>query len=137
MSSYNWDNKEDKGFSLQQSGTGNPSLRVGLDASIDFFNMIGRDRWFGRIKDLGRYLRNGLKTMNNVEIVSSHNEELCAGLTTYKVKNISGPDLQKLLWDKEKLQPRSVGKELLRHSVHIYNNESEIDRTFSVIKSVE
>ena len=32
---------------------------------------------------------------------------------------------------------RSVGKELLRHSVHIYNNESEIDRTFSVIKSVE
>ena len=137
LSSYNWDNKEDKGFSLQQSGTGNPSLRVGLDASIDFFNMIGRDRWFGRIKDLGRYLRNGLKTMNNVEIVSSHNEELCAGLTTYKVKNISGPDLQKLLWDKEKLQPRSVGKELLRHSVHIYNNESEIDRTFSVIKSVE
>ena len=51
------------------------------------------------------------------------------------MKNISGPDLQKLLWDKEKLQPRSVGKELLRHSVHIYNNESEIDRTFSVIKS--
>ncbi len=136
LSSYNWDNKEDKGFSLQQSGTGNPSLRVGLEASIDFFNMIGKDKWFGRIKELGKYLRDGLKKMDNVEIVSSHNERLCAGLTTYKVNDISGPDLQKTLWSKERLQPRSVGKELLRHSLHIYNNELEIDRTFLVIKSL-
>ena len=136
LSSYNWDNKEDKGFSLQQSGTGNPSLRVGLEASIDFFNMIGKDKWFGRIKELGKYLRDGLKKMDNVEIVSSHNERLCAGLTTYKVNDISGPDLQKTLWNKERLQPRSVGNELLRHSLHIYNNELEIDRTFLVIKSL-
>ena len=136
LSSYNWNNKEDKGFSLQQSGTGNPSLRVGLEASIDFFNMIGKEKWFSRIKELGKYLRDGLKELPNVEIVSSHNEDLCAGLTTYKVNNISGPDLQKTLWDRERLQPRSVGKELMRHSVHIYNNESEIDRTFKVINDL-
>ena len=58
LSSYNWDNQDDKGFSLQQSGTGNPSLRIGLEASIDFFNMIGKDRWLGRVKELGKYLRN-------------------------------------------------------------------------------
>ena len=136
LSSYNWDNKEDKGFSLQQSGTGNPSLRVGLEASIDFFNMIGREKWIKRVKHLGKYLRDGLKELDNVEIVSSHNEDLCAGLTTYKVDGISGPELQKTLWERERLQPRSVGKELLRHSVHIYNNEEEIDRTFDVIKSI-
>ena len=136
LSSYNWDNKEDKGFSLQQSGTGNPSLRIGLDASIDFFNMIGKDRWFGRVKELGKYLRDGLKKLRNVEIVSSHNEDLCAGLTTYKVEGMTGPELQKILWDKERLQPRSVGKELMRHSVHIYNQKTEIDRTFNVIKSL-
>ena len=77
-----------------------------------------------------------MKELPNVEIVSSHNEDLCAGLTTYKVNNISGPDLQKTLWDRERLQPRSVGKELMRHSVHIYNNESEIDRTFKVINDL-
>ena len=136
LSSYNWDNKEDKGFSLQQSGTGNPSLRVGLDASIDFFNMIGDNNWISRIKYLGRYLRDGLKKLDNVEIISSHNEDLCAGLTTYKVDGVNGPELQKILWDRERLQPRSVGKELLRHSVHIYNNEDEIDRTFKVIKTL-
>ena len=136
LSSYNWNNKEDKGFSLQQSGTGNPSLRVGLEASIDFFNMIGKEKWFSRIKELGKYLRDGLKELPNVEIVSSHNEDLCAGLTTYKVNNISGPDLQKTLWNRERLQPRSVGKELMRHSVHIYNNELEIDRAFKVINDI-
>ena len=71
-----------------------------------------------------------------MEIISSHNEELCAGLTTYKVKNFTGPELQKTLWERERLQPRSVGKELMRHSLHIYNQESEIDRTFDVIKSL-
>ena len=136
LSSYNWDNKEDKGFSLQQSGTGNPSLRVGLEASIDFFNMIGKDKWLGRVKELGKYLRDGLKELDNVQIVSSHNEELCAGLTTYKVEGSTGPELQKTLWDRERLQPRSVGKELMRHSVHIYNQKSEIDRTFEVIRSL-
>ena len=136
LSSYNWDNKEDKGFSLQQSGTGNPSLRVGLEASIDFFNMIGGEKWINRVKYLGKYLRDGLKELENVQIVSSHNEDLCAGLTTYKVDGINGPELQKTLWERERLQPRSVGKELLRHSVHIYNNKEEIDRTFNVIKSL-
>ena len=98
--------------------------------------MIGKDRWFGRVKELGKYLRDGLKELRNVEIVSSHNEDLCAGLTTYKVEGMTGPELQKILWDKERLQPRSVGKELMRHSVHIYNQKTEIDRTFNVIKSL-
>ena len=98
--------------------------------------MIGKERWFGRIKELGKYLRDGLKELKNVEIVSSHNEGLCAGLTTYKVEGMTGPELQKTLWDKERQQPRSVGKELMRHSVHIYNQKTEIDKTFNVIKSL-
>ena len=63
--------------------------------------MIGKERWLGRVKELGRYLRDGLKKLENVDIISSHNEELCAGLTTYKVKNFTGPELQKTLWERE------------------------------------
>ena len=98
--------------------------------------MIGKEKWFSRIKELGKYLRDGLKELSNVEIVSSHNEDLCAGLTTYKVNNISGPDLLKTLLYIERLQPRSVGHELMRHSVHIYNKESENDRAFKVINDL-
>jgi selenocysteine lyase/cysteine desulfurase len=136
LSSYNWDNNTDIGFKLQQSGTGNPSLLVGLDASLDFFNMIGKDKWLNRIKFLGKFLRDNLKTLDNVDLISSSNEILCAGLTTYKVEGVTGPELQKVMWDKERLQPRSVGKELLRHSVHIYNSEDEISRAIEVIKNI-
>jgi selenocysteine lyase/cysteine desulfurase len=136
IASYNWDFQEDHGFRLMQNGTGNTAILAGLDASIDFYNAIGEEKWLMRIKFLGDYLREGLKKLDNVTIVSSTHPEMSAGLTTYFVAGLTGPELQKKLWQEERLQPRSVGKELLRHSVHIYNNEDEIDRTFKVIRAL-
>lgn len=136
LASYNWDNQDDHGFRLMQYGTGNPALIAGYEAAVDFFNTIGHDRWIGRIHELGSYLREGLKDMNHVTIASSTNEEMAAGITTYSVAGLSGPDLQKTLWERERLQPRSVGSELMRHSVHIYNSREEIDKALKVIGSL-
>ena len=74
--------------------------------------------------------------MPQVSIHSSTNEEMAAGLTTYAVAGMTGPELQKTLWERERLQPRSVGSELLRHYVHIYNSKEEIDRALQVIRSL-
>ncbi len=136
IASYNWDHQEDHGFRLMQNGTGNASLIAGFDASVDFFNTIGADKWLSRIKELGSYLRDGLKEMPHVTIFSSTNEDMAAGITTYAVKGMTGPELQKTMWERERLQPRSVGKELLRHSVHIYNSKEEIDKALSVVKQL-
>lgn len=137
IASYNWDNQEDHGFRLMQNGTGSTAILAGLNASLDFYNAIGENRWLDRIKFLGDYLRQGLQELDSVSIVSSTHPQMSAGLTTYFVDGLTGPELQKKLWEQERLQPRSVGKELLRHSVHIYNNEDEIDRTFKVIKGLK
>lgn len=136
LASYNWDNQEDHGFRLMQYGTGNPSQITGYDAAVDFFNTIGSEFWIGRIKELGMYLRNGLKEIPKVRIQSSTNELLAAGITTYEVEGYSGPDVQRIMWDRERLQPRSVGSELVRHSVHIYNSKEEIDRALMVLSSL-
>lgn len=136
IASYNWNNQEDHGFRLMQNGTGNPALIAGYDAAVDFFNTIGKERWLGRIKELGMYLRSGLKELPHVTIESSTNETMAAGITTYKVNGLTGPELQKTLWERERLQPRSVGSELLRHSVHIYNSKAEIDLALKVIRSL-
>lgn len=133
LASYQWDNEEDNGFRLMQSGTGNPALLAGYEAAVDFYNTIGGEKWLGRIKELGKYLRAGLKEMDHVTIYSSTNETMAAGITTYGVKGISGPDLQKTMWDKERLQPRSVGEKAIRHSTHIYNSKEEIDKALKVI----
>ena len=136
IASYNWDNQEDHGFRLMQNGTGNPALMSGYQAAVDFFNSIGKDKWLARIKELGAYLRAGLKELPHVTIHSSTNEAMAAGITTYSVAGLTGPELQKTLWEQEKLQPRSVGNELLRHSVHIYNSKEEIDKALKVIQSL-
>lgn len=136
IASYNWDNHDDHGFRLMQNGTGNPAIIAGYEAAVDFFNSVGSNRWTSRIKELGTYLRNGLKEMPHVTISSSTNEDLAAGITTYAVNGLSGPELQKTLWERERLQPRSVGEELMRHSVHIYNSKEEIDRALGVIEEL-
>ncbi len=136
LASYNWDNQDDHGFRLMQNGTGSPYLITGYDAAVDFYNTIGEERWLSRIHELGMYLRNGLKEMPHVIIHSSTNEAMAAGITTYSIKGISGPDLQKTMWEKERLQPRSIGAELLRHSVHIYNSKEEIDKALKVVKEL-
>lgn len=136
VASYQWDNQEDHGFRLMQNGTGNAALLAGYNAAVDFFNTIGEEKWLGRIKELGSYLRTGLQKIPTVTIESSTNEEMAAGITTYGVAGISGPDLQKTMWEQEKLQPRSVGEKNIRHSVHIYNSKDEIDRALGVIKKL-
>ncbi|MFY0688156.1 MAG: aminotransferase class V-fold PLP-dependent enzyme [Cyclobacteriaceae bacterium] len=136
VASYNWDNQDDHGFRLMQNGTGNAAMIEGLDASLDFFQTIGEERWLNRIKELGDYLRNGLSQLDKVTIVSSTHPAMCAGITTYKVEGLTGPELQKTMWESKKLQPRSVGTELLRHSVHIYNSKEEIDAALDVIKAI-
>lgn len=133
LASYQWDNQEDPGFRLMQYGTGNPAITVGQEAAVDFYNTIGANRWTGRIKELGDYLRAGLSGLDNVTIFSSTHPDMCAGMTTYKVEGMSGPDVQKTMWEREKLQPRSVGQEYVRHCVHIYNSKEEIDRAIGVL----
>ena len=136
LASYNWDNQEDHGFRLMQNGTGSPYQMTGYDATVDFYNSIGEDRWLERIKELGMYLREGLKAMPHVTIHSSTNEAMAVGITTYSVKGISGPELQKTMWERERLQPRSIGEDLLRHSVHIYNSKAEIDKALQVVSDL-
>jgi isopenicillin-N epimerase len=89
IASYNWDYQEDHGFRLMQNGTGNTSVLAGLDASIDFFNSIGREKWLNRVKYLGDYLRQGLQQLEKVTLGSSTHPAMAAGITTYKVDGLS------------------------------------------------
>ena len=136
LASYQWDNEEDPGYRLSQCGTGNPSLLVGLEAAIDFHNKIGPKKVADRIKYLGDYLRAALLDIPNVEIRSSTHPGLCAGITTYGVKGVSGKDLQNEMWKRKKLQPRAVGEDMIRHSTHIYNLEDEVDAALEVVKDL-
>lgn len=135
VSSYQWNNREDEGFRFTQRGTGNYSVMIGMDAALDFHNAIGPQRVYDRIKFLGNYLREGLRTMPNVKIFSPADESMCAGITVYKVAGLTGAQLQDEFWNRARMRPRSMGDEFgVRHCTHIFNNEKELEKALEIVK---
>lgn len=130
LASSQWDNHTDEGYRLQQRGTGNLSLLMGLDAAIDFHNRIGPDRIIARIKDLGDYLRAGLQKIPKVRINTPLHAAMCAGITNYQIEGVSAAAMQDALWAKG---IRIRGN---RHSTHIYNSEAELDAAITVLRQL-
>ncbi len=128
LASSQWDNHKDEGYRLQQRGTGNLSLLMGLDAAIDFHTRIGSARVIARIKELGDYLRAGLQKIPKVKINTPVHPAMCAGITNYQVEGVSATAMQDALWAR-KIRVRGN-----RQSTHIYNTEAELDATLTVIR---
>ena len=137
LASSEWANEKDAGFRLQQRGTGNLSLLLGLSAAVDFFERVGPDRWFRRIRELGDFLRKGLQEIPGVTIASSVHPKMCAGITTWKLAGIPAARLQDVFWERARLRPRAVGDEWgIRTSTMIYNDEREIGKLLEITRSL-
>jgi selenocysteine lyase/cysteine desulfurase len=137
LASSEWANEKDPGLRLQQRGTGNLSLLLGLSAAIDFFDRVGADRWFGRIRELGDRLRAGLREIPGATIASSVHPKMCAGITTWKLAGMSPAKMQDLFWEKARLRPRAVSEDWgVRTSTMIYNSENEVDRLLAVAREM-
>lgn len=137
VSSYQWNNRDDAGFRFTQRGTGNYSVMIGMDASLDFHNEIGPQRVYDRVKFLGRYLRDGLRKNSKVKLFSPADEEMCAGISVYNISGMTGPQLQEEFWNRASMRPRSQGNEFgVRHCTHIFNNEQELDKALQIINTL-
>jgi selenocysteine lyase/cysteine desulfurase len=137
IASSEWDNHKDEGFRFTQRGTGSLTLLHGLEAALDFTNEIGQEKILSRIKTLGNYLRDELRKLPKVRIYSPSDETMCSGITVYNVEGWTGPRLQELMWNRDKLRPRSSSDvHGLRHSTHIYNGFDEIDRALKIIREI-
>jgi selenocysteine lyase/cysteine desulfurase len=136
LASSSWNDYQKGLFRFMQYGTGNLSLLKGLEAAVDFYNRIGPDRVFKRIIQLANHLRSGLREINRVTLNSSPHPAMAAAITNYSVRGIKAVNLQDELWKRKKIRIRAVGDDDVRHSVHLYNNESEIDDTLDIIQSL-
>lgn len=137
VASYRWDDHADEGFRFTQRGTGNFSVLFGLEAALDFHFQLGSEKVYERIKFLGNRLRHGLSENKKVKIFSPKEEAMCAGITLYNINGMTGTQLQDAYWAKAKMRPRSQGDVFgVRHSTHIFNSESEIDRALKIVSEL-
>ena len=137
LASSQWNNHEDEGFRFTQRGTGSLTLLIGLEAALDFHEEIGHQRILERVKFLGSYLREELRKIPKVKIYSPEDESMCSAITVYNIKGFTGPQLQDIFWQRDRLRPRSSSEiHGLRHSTHIYNSVDEIDRCLKIIRDL-
>ena len=136
LASGEWANEKDPGLRLQQRGTGNLSLLVGLEAAIDFHLRVGPERWFERIRQLGDHLRSRLRETPGAVISSSTRDGMCAGMTTWKLGEHPPYEMVDRIWERARIRPRAVsGVWGIRTSTMIYNSEREIDRLIAAAQA--
>jgi len=137
LASGEWANEKDPGLRLQQRGTGNLSLLVGLDAALDSHLRVGPERWFARIRQLGDHLRARLQDVTGAAIASSTHPAMCAGMTTWKIEGHPPYPMVDAIWARARIRPRAVSDLWgMRTSTMIYNSEREVDRLVAAAQQV-
>lgn len=137
LASTEWASYDKGAYRFMQYGTGNLALLKGFEAALDFHNDLGHERVVGRIKQLGDYLRSGIQKIRGASILSSIHPEMSAGITTWKVDGVTGPEMMDRFWNTRKIRVRSMGNDNgVRQSTHIYNNEAEIDATLALARDL-
>ncbi len=130
IASGGWDKRENFSAIFETLGTINLGLLTGLEKSIDFFNIIGKQRIVSRLRELNDYMYVRLKKIPGIEMFTPADPDLRAGMVAFKIRHIGHSDIAKKLWDMGKIQVRLVSEynyNLVRLSAHIYTSKAEID----------
>ena len=112
---------------------------LGMVAALDLQLAIGRKNVEERVRFLSTRLRNGLKEIPGVKLWTSNDPQLAAGLTSFTVRDIPMANVQKAIWNHDRIYIRTMATGNLnacRAATHIYNMPGEVDRLIASVKWV-
>lgn len=118
-------------------GTQATGLYKGVNAAIDFIEIIGMKNIHKRIKSLGKYTQDSLLEFGDkVELITPTEERSRCAVNGFRIKGVDNNKFYTVCAD-NKIRIRSVpenGLNSLRVSTHIYNNRTEIDQLMDLIR---
>jgi cysteine desulfurase/selenocysteine lyase len=136
----NWNNKF-------ETGTINIAAIVGLSKSLQLLNDIGLELINNHEKKLRRQLVEGLKSIQNIELINLQGVEN-GPILSFRSESIDSHDIAIILEDIQNILVRSgalcshlfmeeIGQNsLVQLSTHIYNTEEQIMTFIDTIKSI-
>jgi selenocysteine lyase/cysteine desulfurase len=131
LASDHWNDEENGAFRFMQRGSTNGSLVRGLEAALDFYNSLGRERVQARIMELANRFRMGLEECPRARVISPRN----SGTTTFDIHGRTGMELQDALWERARVRVRRQG-DAVRLCCHVWNSELEVDRAVAAIRRI-
>jgi isopenicillin-N epimerase len=134
IASGEWNQTELGAHRFNHLGTMDESRLAGLQAALDFYQLVGPERIYARIGFLHDYLMDALKRVRGIRLMTPDAPH-SAGMVAFKLDGVSSLDLQKRLADRN-VRVRVIGEYdygYMRFAPHIYNSVEEIDLVMRIL----
>lgn len=108
---------------------------AGMVVAIEQYLEHGPQAVWDRARELTRYAEQRFERIPGVEIRSPRSEDGRTGLFLFRAGDLDATELAPWLWQTGQIVCRSVKEAgAVRLSLHVYNNESDIDRTADLVE---
>ena len=121
-------------------GTKDLPVRAGINSALNFINKIGMKNIERRCRYLSDYLKEGLKKINGITLLSGKSPNLSApGSTIFEKKQLDAIASVDLFEKRIKFhidEHQRDGHNAIRISTHIYNSTDEVDALLNELKNL-
>lgn len=113
--------------------------RWALNAAFDWMMMIGKEKVTRRTVDLSSRLKNGLKSIGHVKLLTPMDPSLSAGINCFDVDGMNPDDVVKKLYEKHGIIASAAPykRVSVRLTPSIVNNEEEVDKCVRALEEVK
>ena len=122
-------------------GSINYAAGKSIDAAVDFHNGIGAANIEARDRFMASVARERLASMDGVQVFVAPGSDLCAGLVSFRVRDVDTKALNRFLWETHQVYIREVRHPEIdwdanRLSLHIMVNRRKLDAALDAIEEV-
>jgi isopenicillin-N epimerase len=133
-----WSDHLDGALKLEVIGQQDDPRFAGLDAALDFANLIGIRNMETRVRWLATYFKEQIHGLP-IQLKTNMEPELSHGVVKFSTGESNVKRHYDALWAKNRLALSSTpagDAHGLRFSAHIYNTKDEVDRAVAAIKAI-
>lgn len=124
---------------VTEYGTRDAPKIWGVGTAVDFMNMIGMQQVESRVKSLSSRLKNHLDEISGAYYLTPKNQELSAGIVTFKIENHESTEVNRILGQMYKMRVRNIHENNIngtRVSLHIFHSKDEVDALAQAISEI-
>ena len=136
---FNDDEGDPRATRFEESGTYDLPVRAALGTALDFLNRIGIQNIEARLRRLSDYLREQLRSISRIRLLSSASHDLSSpGATLFEIDGIPGSSLVGPFYESgiHVDDHTRDGHDAMRISTHYYVTIKEIDRFIAMLRSL-
>ena len=141
---YGGEDDSERGTTAQRyetHGSVNYAALVSIDAALDFHTQIGPAAIESRVRYLAGKATDALLETGGVDVFTSTQPELSAGLVSFRINHLDTKALSKQLWEEHNIYIREVrhkdiGWDANRLSLHIMASLPQVERTLALIRTI-